>query len=538
MKISFLKNKPDQDLPVSQVQTDSIQAIRARILNGVLIGASIIGVLDYFLVVIRSLSQTPLSAVVVYSLAVIWVIVITFARKFPYRLRAFSLVALIFLLGMTSYLQGGITTDGAIFILAFITMTGMLFGSRGTILAILIGLISASAVGIMMSTHVLVPTNPFSSDDPSGWINRGAVLALLGIVIGLSLTIMLRSLQENLNKANEMVSGLGKEQEELRHRSQEQERRSAEIRTAAEISRSISGVLTPQKLLRDAVTLILERLNLYYVGAFIVDEANAFAVLQAGTGEAGRTMVAAHHKFPIAESSMIGWAISHRQPRIALDVGQDAVRFANPLLPETRSELALPLVTKDRAIGAMTIQSEKPEAFDQEDILVFQSIADTLAIGIDNARLFEETERNLDELRISQRDYVTRAWAGSAQGNEEYEYNAASDEQTIQDAISNIDVPLILREQIIGQLHLEGQQDWSPEERALVEAVATQAALAMENARLLEESRQTASRERMAAEITGKVWSSPNIEFILQTAIKELGRALHADEASIELKMD
>jgi GAF domain-containing protein len=101
-----------------------------------------------------------------------------------------------------------------------------------------------------------------------------------------------------------------------------------------------------------------------------------------------------------------------------------------------------------------------------------------------------------------------------------------------------MDVPLILREQIIGQLHLEGQQDWTPEERNLVEAVATQAVLAMENARLMEERQQMALRDRLAAEITGKVWSSPNTDFILQTAIKELGRALLADEATIELKMD
>ena len=537
MNIPFLSRKPDQETDLS-LHTDTINSLRQRILNNVLIGAAIFGVIDYFLVVIRTFSQTPLPAVIVYTLAVIWIIVVTIVRKFPYRLRALSFVGLIYLLGITSYLQGGVTTDGAIFVLAFIAMTSLFFGSRGAIAALLIGIVSVCVIGVLMSLQIIIPPNPTSSDSASSWINRGAVLVLLSVIVGLSLSSMLRGLQTNLSKATSIATELGKEQERLRQYTDEQERRSTEIRTAAEISRSISGVLTPQKLLRDSVSLILERLNLYYVGVFITDENNGYAVLKAGTGEAGQSMVSSNHKLPLSDSSMVGWAITHRQARIALDVGQEAVRFANPLLPNTRSELALPLVSKDRAIGALSIQSEQSEAFDQEDIIVLQNIADTLAIGYENARLFEETQRNLDEMRIAQRDYISHAWSNTTRENEEYEYAAPTEGLTSDAAITAIDVPLILREQIIGQLHLEGQQDWSPEERALVEAVATQAALAMENARLLEESRQTASRERLATEITGKVWSSPNTEFILQTALKELGRALHAEEATIELKMD
>jgi len=537
MKISLLKKNSRNEI-VNTPRTETIEILRDRILNSVLIGATILGIIVYFLVVIRSFAQTPIPAFIVYTIATLWIMVVTFWRRFPYRIRAISVVGLIYLLGVTSYLQGGITTDGAIFILAFISMTGVLFGSRGTIYAFIIGIFSAILIGVLMSLHIVAPSTPFTSDDPNGWINRGAVLIMLCIVIGLSLTTLIKGLQRNLNKATEIANELGKGQEDLRFRSQELERRTAEIRTAAEISRSIGGMLAPKKLLSETATLILERLNLYYVGIFMVDESTRYAVLQVGTGEAGKSMVATHHKLPIGESSMVGWAISHRQARIALDVGKEPIRFANPLLPNTHSELALPLISKDRSIGAITIQSEKPDAFDQEDILILQSIADTLAVGYENAVLFEETQKSLDEMRVSQKDYVNRAWSDKSRTEEEYEYAGSSEDFRSDNAISAIDVPLILREQIIGQLHLEGQQDWSPEEHALVEAVATQAALAMENARLLEESRQLALRERLAAEITSKVWSSPNVELILQTAIAELSKALHADEATIELKMD
>jgi GAF domain-containing protein len=362
-----------------------------------------------------------------------------------------------------------------------------------------------------------------------------------GIIFFLGALFVLLAIQVSSFTIKDLItltSELNEEHVRVNSRSLEKDRLILRLNTAADISRSISGALASQKLLQEAVDLILSRFELYYVGIFITDESERYAVLEAGTGEAGKAMTAEKHKLSIAESSMVGWAIIHRQARIALDVGQEAVRFANPHLPYTRSEMALPLISKNRGIGALTIQSEKSEAFVQEDIVVLQNIADTLAAAIENARLFEETEHNLEELRISQRAYVTKAWSGAAHENEGYEYAAMAEELAPNVEVTTLDVPLVLREQIIGQLHLEGQQDWTPEERNLVESVATQAALAMENARLLEESQQIAQRERLAADITGKIWSSPNTDVILQTAIKELGRALRADEATIELKVD
>jgi GAF domain-containing protein len=537
MKLSLFKNQPIQETESLQ-QSETIQTLRERILNNLLIGASIFGLLDYFLVVIRSFDRTPFPAFLVYTAAVIWVLIITLIRKLPYRLRALSVVGLIYLLGITSFLQGGVTTDGAIFTVSFVFMASLLIGPQGAVYSSIIGISSTAIVGYLMSKHIIVPATVFNSDDPSGWINRGAVIVLLVAVTSLSLTTMLRGLQKNLTKARLVAEELEKDQDYLRQHSQDLERRSVQIRTAAEISRSISGVLTPQRLLQEAVDLILNRFNLYYVGIFIVDETGRSAVLQAGTGDAGKAMISEQHKLPIAESSMIGWTISHRQARIALDVGTDAIRFANPHLPDTHSELALPLISGDQVIGALTIQSNLSEAFDEDDIIILQNISDTLAIALANARLFQETQRTLEELRIAQRSYVTKTWSETAQEHEGFEYTAGAEPLAPGSGIESIDIPLTLREQIIGQLHLEGDQEWTLEEQNLIEAIASQAALAMENARLLEESQQTALHERLVTEITGKVWSSPNTNFILQTAIKELARALRTDEATIELKLD
>jgi PAS domain S-box-containing protein len=176
------------------------------------------------------------------------------------------------------------------------------------------------------------------------------------------------------------------------------EYRAAQLQTAAEVSGAASSILDPDELIQQVVDLVRERFDLYYAGLFLLDEERRFAVLHAGTGEAGRKMLEAGHKLEVGGESMIGWCVANKQARIALDVGEEAVRFDNPLLPETRSEMALPLVSRGQVIGAMTIQSAQSAAFSEEDITVLQTMADQLANAIENARLFEETSERTQEV--------------------------------------------------------------------------------------------------------------------------------------------
>ena len=170
-------------------------------------------------------------------------------------------------------------------------------------------------------------------------------------------------------------------------------RRAVQQQTAAEISTAAGTILDVSELLPFVVNLIQQRFGLYYVGLFLLDEARQNAVLRAGTGEAGQRMLERQHHLPLDDRSMIGWCIQRRGPRIALDVGKDAVRFNNPDLPDTRSELALPLVSRGQVLGAMTVQSAEVAAFSEQDIAILQTMSDQVAIAIENARLIEQTER-------------------------------------------------------------------------------------------------------------------------------------------------
>jgi GAF domain-containing protein len=162
-------------------------------------------------------------------------------------------------------------------------------------------------------------------------------------------------------------------------------------------------------------------------------------------------------------------------------------------------------------------------------------MASQVAIALENARLFQEAQQVIRELRTVQQQYLLEGWGGFSEENENLEYRIGDEEDH---TAPMLEVPISLRDQILGQIMLEGQQGWTPEQQSLVDAVATQAAIALENARLVSESRQIALRERMVAEINSKIWSSATIDGVLQTAIKELGRRLNASSATIELSID
>jgi signal transduction histidine kinase len=188
------------------------------------------------------------------------------------------------------------------------------------------------------------------------------------------------------------------------------ERRNTQLQTAAEVSRATSGLLDPDELIRRVVDLVHDRFGLHYAGLFLVDqtgewgcdqngqpEPGRWAVLRAGTGEAGHKMLEKRHKLEVGDTSMIGWCIAHKKACVAADVDENAVCFDNPFLPETRSELVLPLISRGRAIGAMTIQSTKEAAFSDEDVTALQTMVDQLANAITNARLYRHAQREIIE---------------------------------------------------------------------------------------------------------------------------------------------
>jgi transcriptional regulator with GAF, ATPase, and Fis domain len=269
-------------------------------------------------------------------------------------------------------------------------------------------------------------------------------------------------------------------------------------------------------------------------------------------------MLARGHQLRLG-TGVVGYAALTGTPRIALDVGKDAVFFDNPDLPDTRSEIALPLKAGQEVFGVLDVQSTERGAFSQDDIALLSALADQVSTAIQNTRLYDETRRTLRELQVIQQQYLQEAWSKLVQEQPaagfEYAFGqinplrrgeiGAPALESQESRAGNTDnsgkmvIPIGLRGQVIGVINLqeaEPGRSWSQQELDLVRAVADQVGLALENARLLEETQRRAERERLVAEITTKMRAVNDPQQILETAAAELRSALRVKSVQVRLQ--
>lgn len=329
---------------------------------------------------------------------------------------------------------------------------------------------------------------------------------------------------------NRMISRLDEFQENLEKQVQE---RTAQLEVLNEMGRVAASTLDPDTLMENIVKLIEKRLGYYHTAIYLVDSDNRWAEIKQASGEAGRILKKSQYRVEINDLTLLGRAIKKRETQMTLTTSKESYHHQNPLLPFTRSEIILPLLIGDKVLGALDVHSTKEAAFGQQEIETLQNMANQAAIALGNARLFQETQQNLQELRNIQRQYLRQAWEESNLPQGEMTLSIGDDTESGNKFA--IEIPIALRDQVIGKIQLEREENVTPEEQTWMQAIATQTALALENARLLEETQSVANREKTIAEITNKIWTSTTMEGILQTAIRELGVALDATEATIAL---
>jgi GAF domain-containing protein len=445
------------------------------------------------------------------------------------RVQLAALVLILYALGLSEVLNSGNPGVAIFYFLAAVVFASLLWSLRA-------GAITGAAVLLTLGiTGILAQTGAVSWAGGAGqaeWLR--AVVAML--LASMAVIAGFQQLHRQLDKSAENVAAAQASIEKERLTLEERvEARTQQWRAGLEVAQAVNAIRDPDQLVAEVVNRISDRFGYYYAAIFLLDETGERAVLREATGEAGRLLKENRHSLPVGGQSMVGTAIAGQRARIALDTESETVRFANPLLPYTRSEIAVPLIVGQRVLGALDVQSTSPNAFGQAEIDTLQGMANQVALAFDNARLFQESQKNLADLEAVQRQYISSAWLPMA-GRSDLQFRMGDEDSSPDSA--HIDVPLSLRDQIIGEINLESAKDWTAEQRNLVEAIATQAALALENARLVEATQSTAQREHLLAEITTKVWSSATLDGILRTAVSELGTALGAEHATIELRME
>ncbi|MFZ0544512.1 MAG: GAF domain-containing protein [Candidatus Promineifilaceae bacterium] len=185
----------------------------------------------------------------------------------------------------------------------------------------------------------------------------------------------------------------------ITNRTADLQRRAAQLETAAQVGQVASASLELDVLMADTVNLIRDKFGYYHASVFLLDDAREYAVVRESTGEVGKIMKTRPHRLAVGSNSIVGWVTKHHEARIALNVGEDAVHFNNPLLPDTQSEVALPLISQKRLLGALDVQSKETNAFDHEDLAVLQLMADQVAAAIYNARLFTAVQTQAHQRR-------------------------------------------------------------------------------------------------------------------------------------------
>ena len=335
--------------------------------------------------------------------------------------------------------------------------------------------------------------------------------------------------------------------------------RSRDISATQEISRFAATQRDLQVLMDRVVGLIVDRFSsIYHAQIFLIDSDREYAIVRASTGEVGRQLIARGHRLSVGSVSVIGQVTEQGRYILARDTAVSQVHRRNEFLPDTRAELAIPLRVGDDIIGALDVQSKQPDAFTEDLINVLQTMADQIAIAIQNARLYEESLRRVVEVEENNRQSTLKVWqeymrdqrltqlsanAGVPTGTDYSELRrmALTQSKLVIGAITErqtipVAVPVTLRGQTLGAVEWElPAQGFGDDQLELAQELANRLALSLDNARLFQESRRATERERLVNTIAAKLTVQTNIDSILQTAVREVGQALRAPQVSIRL---
>ncbi len=571
------------------VSPDDDEASYIRLLNTIL-GVSGVGILFIIIGLIITQPEIGISILILIAIELVVLAAILLSKRkiyWPGKI-LIPLLTLIAVTVLASISNGMHDTSMAGFA-AVIVIGGLMLGKQAIPLITFLSLIGISIVTYrdmsgLNDSFMAVKTG----------LDDLLVFTAIQLIIATSLNALMTRLTVALQKSqeNEMAQALANEELrqlqasleeqiaertlELEQRSHElsdrtvqleianirTQRRAAQLQAISDTTKAIASVRSLEALLPRIVNVVSERFGFYHVGIFLIDEANQFAILSAANSEGGKRMLARGHRLEVGAQGIVGYVTGSGRPRIALDTGADAVFFNNPDLPDTHSEMAIPLVIDKRIIGALDIQSKQSNAFNQEDVEVLATLADQISIAIETARLFETSQKALTEVDTIYRQYIQHEW-GRLSATEEVvgfqhtvtgaqplksRLQAREIKQSLDSGKISVEtgdnatltVPIKVRNETIGVLHIRvpSKNIWKQDEIAIAQAVADRVAVSAENARLFQESQLRAEKERTIGQISEKLSASVNLENVFRTALQELGQLVPGSEVFIEIETD
>jgi len=562
-----LKTRPFTSVVESSRATSSQEVLLQNLLNGTLILSTILLFLNLFNSIQKNQYTTAAFIVLAYGI----IFLITFARMIPYIFRVDFLAVVYFILGVFSFIQSGINANGLLYFAISSVVLALLGRKYSWIISVAFSAVAVSILAYLIQSGIIeTGSSLVAFNTVLYWISIIVNFIFIAILFSAPVSQYLAQLNENLNGVINRNSDLESENESLIQKRIEfqnnLDKRRLRLVTTRQISREISHQSNVEKLLHDSVELIRSQLSYQYVSLFLSDERDENAFLKAASGEGSQALLDRNFRIRIHELGIISNVITRGEAHIANDLSEESGPNRYFIRPNSQSELTLPLRFGQKVIGALDVQSTTKNAFDDEDIDLLQSVADQLATVIDKTSQIQVLQNKVTSLEETYRSYTRGTWQShleSTKSNLSYAYINGSLEtdfdqpQTAEDALTIgeaviapansennpdpndaiLSVPILLRDQILGVINIRYNGESIPDDlTALVNNASDRLALALENARLLEQIQERAEREHLVGEISTKLRAANDIDTILRTTVAELGKTLGIDEVRIQLK--
>lgn len=500
-------------------------------------------------------------AVISAAIALVVVLSLLMRRGYLHFASILFSLGLMVIVAFASYSYGGIRNPTTAGLFLCIIMAGLLLSGWGAVAFTALSVLVIIAFWYAEQVGRLPPySESFSLFPPIAY----SVIFIIG---GMLLRYAIDSMTEALERARrneraqieanhalqELRASLEQQVAERTHALQ---RRTAQLQAAAEIEQAISAILDIERLTQQVVGLVRQKFELHYVGLFLVNETGDQATWQSGDGSVAESLRGQRVSLKDASeaTSLISQSIAAAQARVVTQVSS--------VVPGAQSEAVLPLRSRGRAVGALVVYSGQPDTFDRDTIAILDTVADQVAVTLDNARLFAQSQAALEAAQRAYGEFSQQAWVNLLQARpklglrkDKSGVSPAGDARTpqVETALRTghiapdqedetaLAAPIKVRDQVIGAIGARKPDEagkWTPEETALLQTIADQLGIALESARLYQDTQRRAAQERLVGEITARMRESLDMETVLKTAAEQIRQSFGMDKVVVRLVSD
>lgn len=463
----------------------------------------------------------------------------------PYSVRVYVFLLMPFAVGINAILSWGPWADGNIFLLACITLSSLLLDRRVDVTVLSVSIIFTITIAILQQVGIYqLSASSVPVTAAVDWFTYCANLLIIGGILIAALGQFKNAFARVIKDMQRAFDALAIErlqlEENVLKRTDELEAQTTQLRTASTVAKVMAEIQNITELLDSVTKLTSEKFGYYHVGLYILDEQKRTAFLQAASSTTGKQLIGQAFRIEPDRRNLINLVVTQKRHVVTSDSdGANFVRDEN--FPLTRSRMLLPLAVRGNILGILDLHSEQPQVFSTQDAEILQTLADLVAISFDNARLINETRSLISQLEMNTNVQTERTWRKlTSRQKPAYQYTPAGVRPVFstnkKDNDEGLRIPLVLHGQRIGIVKLKRKGEaahWSERERILVEKIADQVALALENSRLVDEAQKSALRDQMIANVSTRVRETLDIESVVRTAATELRRAFDLKEAEV-----